>query len=84
MKRHLIFLITITILTLICGISVGALSKMGSRSDEVAEIQEALKSRGYYGYTVDTEYSAHAPKMPLLPFKGIILSKRTALREKKH
>lgn len=53
MKRPLIFLITITILTLICGISVGALSKMGSRSDEVTEIQEALKARGYYGYTVD-------------------------------
>ncbi len=53
MKRPLIFLITITILTLICGISAGALSKMGSRSDEVVKIQEALKARGYYGYTVD-------------------------------
>lgn len=31
----------------------GALSKMGSRSDEVRAIQQALKNRGYYNYTVD-------------------------------
>lgn len=53
MKRSLIYLITVALLALICGITAGALSKMGSRSDEVAEIQQALKNRGYYSYTVD-------------------------------
>lgn len=32
---------------------VSALSRMGSRSDEVKSIQQALKEKGYYTYTVD-------------------------------
>ena len=36
-----------------CCISVSALSKIGSRSDEVKEIQMALKSRGYYTGNID-------------------------------
>lgn len=53
MKRPLMLLITIILLSLIFGVTADALSKMGSRSNEVSEIQKALKERGYYSYTVD-------------------------------
>lgn len=35
------------------GVSVSGLSKVGSRSDEVVAIQQKLKEKGYYNYTVD-------------------------------
>ena len=35
------------------GVSVSGLSKVGSRSDEVVAIQQELKEKGYYNYTVD-------------------------------
>ena len=44
---------TLSLLLAICGITAAALSKMGSRSDEVRKIQEALKSKGYYTYNTD-------------------------------
>ena len=47
MKRFFIFAMTLSLLLAICGITAAALSKMGSRSDEVRKIQEALKSKGY-------------------------------------
>lgn len=53
MKRVVKF---ITVFLLFAGLlcmQSGALSKMGSRSDEVRAIQQALKNRGYYNYTVD-------------------------------
>ena len=35
------------------GVSVSGLSKVGSRADEVVAIQQKLKEKGYYNYTVD-------------------------------
>lgn len=53
MKRFMrIFVVAILVLSL-CLISVSALSKMGSRSDEVKSIQKILKSKGYYSGSVD-------------------------------
>ena len=55
MKRTFIFIMTLHFgkcyTTLM--VSAAALSKMGSRSDEVKKIQEALKNKGYYTYNVD-------------------------------
>ncbi len=48
MKRTFIFIMTLSLLFALCGVSAAALSKMGSRSDEVKKIQEALKNKGYY------------------------------------
>ena len=53
MKRFFIFAMTLSLLLAICGITAAALSKMGSRSDEVKKIQEALKNKGYYTYNTD-------------------------------
>lgn len=53
MKRIFIILITLIFLLGVCGISVSGLSKIGSRSEEVTAIQQALKEKGYYDYTVD-------------------------------
>ena len=53
MNRFFIFAMTLSLLLAICGITAAALSKMGSRSDEVRKIQEALKSKGYYTYNTD-------------------------------
>ena len=47
----------ILILGLFCSlISVSALSKMGSRSEEVKDIQRVLKTKGYYSGVVDGIY----------------------------
>ena len=53
MKRFLVILLCIAFVVIMCCISVSALSKIGSRSDEVKEIQMALKSRGYYTGNID-------------------------------
>lgn len=53
MKRILVILLTFTMLISVCGFSVSGLSKIGSRSDEVTAVQQALKEKGYYDYTVD-------------------------------
>ena len=53
MKRVLVILLTFTMLISVCGISVSGLSKIGSRSEEVTAVQQALKEKGYYDYTVD-------------------------------
>lgn len=53
MKRFMrIFVVGLLVLSL-CLISVSALSKMGSRSEEVKSIQKVLKSKGYYSGSVD-------------------------------
>ena len=70
MKRTFIFIMTLSLLFALCGVSAAALSKMGSRSDEVKKIQEALKNKGYYTYNVDG-ISAPAQKTPLSAFKRI-------------
>ena len=53
MKRILVILLTLTMLFGICGVSASGLSKIGSRSDEVRAVQQSLKEKGYYNYTVD-------------------------------
>lgn len=53
MKRVFVILVTFVILLSVCGVSASGLSKIGSRSDEVTAVQQALKEKGYYNYTVD-------------------------------
>ncbi len=53
MKRVLVVLLTFIMLLSVCMISVSGLSKIGSRSDEVRAVQQALKEKGYYNYNVD-------------------------------
>ena len=48
-KIAVCFIISASLLS----VTVFGLSKMGSRSQEVRNIQQALKDRGYYTYTVD-------------------------------
>lgn len=53
MKRVFVILLTLAMLLSVCGISASGLSKIGSRSEEVRAVQQALKEKGYYNYTVD-------------------------------
>lgn len=53
MKRFYLIILSILFTASVCCLSVAALSKMGSRSAEVREIQMALKSRGYYTGSID-------------------------------
>lgn len=53
MKRVFVILLALAIMLGVCGITVSGLSKIGSRSDEVTAVQQALKEKGYYDYTVD-------------------------------
>ena len=52
LKYIIVFLIIAAVLT----ISVGALSQIGSRGNEVSSIQKALKNRGYYTGAIDGIY----------------------------
>jgi len=54
MKRLYRVLIAVTVLAVTCAFSASALSKIGSRSDEVKQIQMALKSKGYYTGNIDS------------------------------
>ncbi len=53
MKKTIEILLCIFLMLVIFVTGASALSKMGSRSDEVKGIQTALKERGYYGGNVD-------------------------------
>lgn len=53
MKRFISLLVAIVLLAGSYCISVSGLSKIGSQSEEVRAIQETLKTKGYYTYTVD-------------------------------
>lgn len=53
MKRVFVILLTLAMLLSVCGVSAAGLSKIGSRSEEVRAVQQALKEKGYYNYTVD-------------------------------
>lgn len=53
MKRFYVIFLSIIFTAVSCCVSVSALSKMGSRSQEVKEIQMALKSKGYYTGNID-------------------------------
>lgn len=56
MKRILGIVLAAALLIGSCGASVCALSKIGSRSEEVRSIQQELKNRGYYTGAVDGIY----------------------------
>ncbi|MGN0451498.1 MAG: spore cortex-lytic enzyme [Acutalibacteraceae bacterium] len=53
MKRVFAIMLAFIMLISLFGVSVSGLSKVGSRSEEVRAVQEALKNKGYYDYTVD-------------------------------
>lgn len=53
MKRALKISLIAVIIVSLCCLSASALSKMGSRSQEVKDIQRVLKSKGYYSGNVD-------------------------------
>ena len=53
MKRYFKIIFTVFIMLLLFSVCASALSKMGSRSEEVRSIQQALKSRGYYTGNID-------------------------------
>lgn len=53
MKRVFAIMLAFVMLIGLCGVSVSGLSKVGSRSEEVRAVQESLKNKGYYDYTVD-------------------------------
>ncbi len=62
MKRCFAIIIVLILTATVCCISVSALSKMGSRSKEVKEIQIALKSKGYYKGSVDGIFGTQTKK----------------------
>lgn len=53
MKRVFAIMLAFIMLISLCEVSVSGLSKVGSRSEEVRAVQESLKNKGYYDYTVD-------------------------------
>ncbi|MBE6787902.1 MAG: spore cortex-lytic enzyme [Ruminococcaceae bacterium] len=53
MKKILKIALAITLTVVLTSVCVSALSKIGSRSDEVKEIQTRLKNWGYYSGKVD-------------------------------
>lgn len=53
MKRVFVILLTLAMLLSVCGVSAAGLCKIGSRSEEIRAVQQALKEKGYYNYTVD-------------------------------
>ena len=53
MKRVFAIMLAFVMLIGLCGVSVSGLSKVGSRSEEVRAVQESLKNKWYYDYTVD-------------------------------
>lgn len=53
MKRAMGIMLATLLILCTFGVSVSGLSKVGSRSDEVVAIQQKLKEKGYYNYTVD-------------------------------
>ena len=53
MKRAMGIMLATLFILCTFGVSVSGLSKVGSRSDEVVAIQQELKEKGYYNYTVD-------------------------------
>ena len=53
MKKYIKCSLVFVLIISVCCISVTALSKFGSRSEEVKKIQTVLKSKGYYKGNID-------------------------------
>ncbi len=53
MKRRIKIAVSIILMTCFLSLCVSALSKMGSKSQEVVEIQTVLKQKGYYTGEID-------------------------------
>ena len=68
MKKYLKILTVAVMVFSICCISVSALSKIGSRSDEVKKIQQVLKSKGYYEGNIDGIFGT-ATKKAVISFQ---------------
>lgn len=56
MKRRIFILGLSLILIISCSLSAAGLSSIGSRGEEVKQIQTVLKQKGYYGGNVDGIY----------------------------
>lgn len=54
-RRLFVFAVIVILLTLVC-LNAGAVSKSGSRGEEVKKIQQKLKNWGYYNGSVDGVY----------------------------
>lgn len=54
-RRLFVFAVIVILLTLVC-LNAGAVSKSGSRGEEVKKIQQKLKNWGYYAGSVDGVY----------------------------
>lgn len=54
--KYLKYVIILIVTAIVLAVSVGALSQVGSRGNEVSSIQRALKDRGYYTGAVDGIY----------------------------
>ena len=53
MKNYIKIIICFILILTLCSFGVSALSKIGTRSEEVRQIQTALKQKGYYKGNVD-------------------------------
>lgn len=53
MKKYIRLTVILVLVFSLCCVSATALSKMGSRSEEVKSIQSVLKSKGYYKGSID-------------------------------
>lgn len=53
MKKYFSVILAILLAFSICGVCVSALSKIGSRSQEVRDIQTVLQQKGYYNGGID-------------------------------
>lgn len=53
LNKYFKFFISFAVIVSICVTSVFALSKMGSRSEEVKKIQTALRDKGYFNSNID-------------------------------
>ena len=62
MGRNIKFFITLLAIICSCTLAVSALSKIGSRSGEVREIQTVLKNKGYYTGSIDGIFGTNTKK----------------------
>lgn len=65
MKKYFEIGIIVLIIFSLCTICVSGLSKIGSRSEEVRNIQQVLKEKGYYSGSVDGIFGTRTKKAVL-------------------
>ena len=62
MKKTFKIILAVILITVLTAVCTSALSKIGSRSDEVREIQTRLKKWGYYNGSVDGIFGTETKK----------------------